>query len=48
MTRAFPGLFCCPFVNLPVVYSTDPSKAMVPVLVLFFVGLWCMVRDDLF
>ena len=26
--------------NPPVVYSTDRSKAVVPVLVLFFVALW--------
>ena len=34
--------------NPPVVYSTDRSKAMVPVLVLLFVALWFILRDDLF
>ena len=32
----------------PVVYSTDRSKAMVPVLVLLFVALWFILRGDLF
>ena len=32
--------------NAPVVYSTDRSKAMVPVL--FFVALWFILRGDLF
>ena len=32
----------------PVVYSTDHSKAVVPVLVLFFVALWFILRGDLF
>ena len=32
----------------PVVYSTDRSKAVVPVLVLFFVALWFILRGDLF
>ena len=31
-----------------VVYSTDRSKAVVPVLVLLFVALWFILRDDLF
>ena len=30
-----------------VVYSTDRSKAMVPVLVLLFVALWFILRGDL-
>ena len=30
------------------VYSTDCSKAMVPVLVLLFVALWFILRGDLF
>ena len=30
------------------VYSTDRSKAVVPVLVLLFVALWFILRDDLF
>ena len=32
----------------PVVYSTDRSKAVVPVLVLPFVALWFILRGDLF
>ena len=33
----------------PVVYSTDRSKAVArPVLVLFFVALWFILRSDLF
>ena len=31
----------------PVVCSTDRSKAVVPVLVLFFVALWFILRGDL-
>ena len=34
--------------NLPVVYSTDRSKAVVPVLVLLFVAQWFILRGDLF
>ena len=34
--------------NPPVVYSTDRSKAVVPVLVLLFVALWLILRGDLF
>ena len=30
------------------VYSTDRSKALVPVLVLFFIALWFILRGDLF
>ena len=33
---------------LPVVYSTDRSKAVVPVLVLLFVALWFILRFDFF
>ena len=33
---------------LPVVYATDHSKAVVPVLVLLFVALWFILRGDLF
>ena len=33
--------------SLPVVSSTDRSKAMVPVLVLLFVALWFILRGDL-
>ena len=33
--------------NPSVVYSTDRSKAVVPVLVLFFVALWFILRVDL-
>ena len=29
-------------------YSTDRSKAMVPVSVLLFVALWFILRGDLF
>ena len=32
--------------NPPVVYSTDRSKAVVPVLVLLFVALWFILRGD--
>ena len=32
----------------PVVYSTDRSKVVVEVLVLRFVALWIILRDDLF
>ena len=31
----------------PVVYSTDRSKAVVPVLVLLFAALWFILRGDL-
>ena len=34
--------------NPAVLYSTDRSKAVVPVLVLFFVALWFILRGDLF
>ena len=33
--------------RLPVVGSTDRSKAVVPVLVLLFVALWFILRGDL-
>ena len=33
---------------LPVVYSSDSSKAVIPVLILLFVALWFILRDDLF
>ena len=39
---ALPGLFSYLF------YSTDRSKAVVPVLVLLFVALWFILRGDLF
>ena len=32
----------------PVVYSTDRSKVVVPVLALIFVDLWFILRGDLF
>ena len=32
----------------PLIYSTDRSKAVVPVLVLLFVALWFILRGDLF
>ena len=31
----------------PVVYSTDRSKAVVPVLDLLFLALWFILRGDL-
>ena len=31
---------CKSALNLPLVYSTDPSKVVVPVLVLLFGALW--------
>ena len=34
--------------KLPVVYSTDCSKAVVPVLVLLFVALRFILRSNLF
>ena len=41
MIVAFPGLFSYPL------YSTNRSKAVVPVLVLLFVALWFILRGDL-
>ena len=38
---------CKSALNPPVVYSTDRSKAVVPVLVLLFVALWFILRCDL-
>ena len=38
---------CKSALNPPVVYSTDRSKAVVPVLVLLFVPLWFILRGDL-
>ena len=38
---------CKSALNPPVVYSTDRSKAGVPVLVLLFVALWFILRGDL-
>ena len=37
-----------PLPRSPVVNSTDRSKAVVPMLVLFFVALWFILRGDLF
>ena len=34
--------------SLPVVYSSDRSKAVVPVLFLLFAALWFILRGDLF
>ena len=31
----------------PLIYSTDRSKAVVPVLILLFVALWFILRGDL-
>ena len=39
---------CKSALNPQVVYSTDRSKAMDPVLVLLFVSLWFILRGDLF
>ena len=39
---------CKSALNPPVVYSTDRSKAVVPVLVLLFVALWSILRGYLF
>ena len=39
---------CKSALNRPVVYFTDRSKAVVPVLVLLFVALWFILRGDLF
>ena len=39
---------CKSALNPTMVYSTDRSKAVVPVLVLLFVALWFILRDDLF
>ena len=39
---------CKSALNPTMVYSTDRSKAVVPVLVLLFVALWFILRVDLF
>ena len=39
---------CKSALNPTVVYSTDRSKAVVPVLVLLFVALWFILPGDLF
>ena len=39
---------CKSALNPPVVYSTDRSKTVVPVLILLFVALWLILRGDLF
>ena len=38
---------CKSTLNPPVVYSSDRSKAVVPVLVVLFVALWFILRGDL-
>ena len=38
---------CKSALNPPVVYTTDRSKAVVPVLVLLFVALWFILQGDL-
>ena len=38
---------CKSALNPPVVYPTDRSKAVIPVLVLLFVALWFILRGDL-
>ena len=45
---AFCFTSCKSALNSPVVYSTDRSKAVVPVLVLVYVALWLILRGDLF
>ena len=37
---------CKSALNPQVVYSTDRSKAVVPVLVLLFVALWFILQGD--
>ena len=37
---------CKSALNIPVVHSTDHSKAVVPVLVLLYVVLWFILRGD--
>ena len=39
---------CKSALNPPVVYFTDHSMAMVPVLFLLFVALWFILRGDVF
>ena len=39
---------CKSALNSPLVYSSDRSKAVVPVLVLLFVALWFILRGNLF
>ena len=39
---------CKSALNPTVVYFTDRSKAVAPVLVLLFVALWFILRGDLF
>ena len=39
---------CKNVLNPLVVYSTDRSKAVIPVLILLFVALWFILRCDLF
>ena len=39
---------CISALNPPMVYSTDRSKAVIPVLVLLFVALWFILRSDFF
>ena len=39
---------CKRALNFLVVYSTDRSKAVIPVLVLIFVALWFILQGDLF
>ena len=38
---------CKSALNPPVVYSTDRSKAVVPVLILLFLAVWFILRGDL-
>ena len=42
-------IFCTPWTFLlPFFYSTDRSKAVVPVLVLLFVALWFVLRGNFY
>ena len=46
--QQFTAHSCKSALKPPVVYSTDRSKAVVPVLVLRFVASWFILRGDLF
>ena len=39
---------CKSALNSSVIFSSDRSKAVIPVLVLLFVALWFILRGDLF
>ena len=46
--QQFAAHSCKSALKPPVVYSTDSSKAVVPVFVLRFVASWFILRGDLF